>query len=173
MILMLPMHYAAKLYGEEVSKRSRKYLGKSIKYFDRTPMSSVEQYVGVGVSMLVTGAVHVPHILMGGAPYMVAVNLASKAAKASEVVELYNLSKWTKFHWSLNPVNLASYWFLGEGLPTKQQAKAAAKTVRFASRAVPIIGAVALAFDLYDIVFNRSFWGIKFGNPTPGIKWWE
>lgn len=170
---MLPTYYVNAWYGENVSKRSRKYLGKAVKYFDKTPMSSVEQYVGVGVSMLATGAVHVPHILMGGTPYMMALNLASKAEKASAVVELYNLSKWSKFHWSLNPVNLASYWFLGEGLPSKQQAKAAAKVASRASRVVPLLWGAALAYDAYDIVFNRSFWGIKFGNPTPGMKWWK
>lgn len=159
---MLPSYYVNAWYGEEVSKRSRKFLGNYITKIDSQNDLGFEQQFAVGAAMLATGGAHIPHILIGGAPYTLAMNMASKAAKASEVVELYNLSKWSKIRWSANPVNLASYWFLGSGLPSKAQAKAAAKVVRRTSRVVPVLWGAALAYDLYDIVFNRSFWGIKF-----------
>jgi len=124
--------------------------------------------VSTGANLLL----HSFQIGLGMSPYLYMADLASKADKAKNVLQMYNMKTFAKMQYYLDLDKLASKWFLGSGLPSKTQAKAAAKSIKFASRAVPIIGAIALAHDLYDIVFNRSFWGIKFGNPTPGMKWW-
>jgi len=134
------------------------------------PTSSTGQVL---VSTSANLLIHSFQIGLGMSPYMYMANLASKADKAKAVLSMYNMKTFAKIQYYLDLDKLASKWFLGSGLPTKTQAKAASKTIRFASRAVPVIGAIALAHDLYDIVFNRSFWGFKFGNPTPGMKWWK
>jgi len=134
------------------------------------PASTAGQVaVSTGANLLL----HSFQIGLGMSPYLYATNLAAKADKAKHVLQMYNMKTFAKMQYYLDLDKLASKWFLGSGLPTKAQAKVASKTIRFASRAIPIVGAAALAHDLYDIVFNRSFWGFQFGNPTPGIKWWQ
>lgn len=159
---MLPYHYANAWYGENVSKPVRG-MARSV----RKTKGATLGYLAAAFGM------HLPHVLLGGAPYLMAVSLSAKAEKASKVVEIYNLKRYARWEYIMHPSNLLSKWFLGSALPSKQQAKAAAKVVRRASRVVPLMWGAALAYDAYDIVFNRSFWGIQFGNPTPGLKWWK
>lgn len=159
---MLAGIYFADWYGENVSKPI---------WHQRT---SVRKTKGSTVGYLTAAfAAHLPHIALGGAPYLMAVSIAAKAEKASKLLEIYNLAGFARWEYLAHPSRLLSKWFLGSALPTKQQAKAAVKVVRRASRVVPVLWGAALAYDAYDIVFNRSFWGIQFGNPTPGLKWWE
>lgn len=162
---MLPMYYATAWYGEKISKPIRGEWRKAV-----APGKS--HFLGG----MVTGATllaHVPQVAMGAAPYLTAARISQNAAKAAHVLEIYNYKGWAKAEYMLKPANILKAFFLGGALPSKAQAKAAAKTVKFASRAVPIIGAVALAHDIYDVVFNRSLWGFQFGNPTPGDRWWN
>jgi hypothetical protein len=134
------------------------------------PASTLEQVAATtGANILL----HSFQIGLGMSPYMYMANLGKKAEQATHVLQMYNMKTFAKLQYYLDLDKLASKWFLGSHLPTKVQAKAAAKTISKVGRAVPIIGAIALAHDLYDIVFNRSFWGFKFGNPTPFEWWWE
>jgi len=157
--------YSVDLFGN-ITEYTRSEFKKTLE----SPETTLDQVAATtGANLLL----HSFQIGLGMSPYMYMANLASKADKAKAVLAMYNMKTFAKIQYYLDLDKLASKWFLGSGLPGKTQAKAAAKTIRFASRAVPVIGAIALAHDLYDIVFNRSFWGFKFGNPTPGMKWWK
>lgn len=159
---MLPTYYANAWYGKHVSKPIR------------AQRTSVRKTQGSTVGYLSsTFAAHLPHVAMGSSPYMMAVSMSAKAEKASKLLETYKLAGYARWEYIMHPNQLFSKWFLGSGLPTKVQAKAAAKTVSRAAKFVPLLWGAALAWDAYDIVFNRSFWGIQFGNPTPGLKWWK
>lgn len=147
-------HSVLPWYGQTASQPAREFWG-------RTMQSSTSQFEG-GVTTAFAGIAHLPHVVFGMSPYLSAVALSSKASKAKHILELYNLSAFARVQYYLNLDKLASKWFLGSSLPSKAQAVKAARTIKFASRAVPVIGAAALAYDVYDIVVNRSFWGIDF-----------
>jgi len=157
--------YSVDLFGN-ITEYTRSEWKKTIAH----PTSTTGQ---VGVSTGANLLLHSLQIGLGMSPYMYITNLGRKADDAKKLLNLYNMKAFAKMRYYIDLDKLASKWFLGSGLPTKTEAKAALKTMRIASRAIPIIGAIALAHDLYDIVFNRSFWGFKFGNPTPGMKWWK
>jgi len=157
--------YSVDVFGN-ITEFTRSEFKKTLESPDTT-LDQVAATTGANILL------HSFQIGLGMSPYMYITNLGRKADDAKKVLNLYNMKAFAKMRYYIDLDKLASKWFLGSHLPTKTEAKAALKTMRIASRVIPVIGAIALAHDLYDIVFNRSFWGFKFGNPTPGMKWWK
>jgi hypothetical protein len=103
-----------------------------------------------------------PNLLFGAAPYLGASRLSGKVSAAKDVLAIAGQSRWARAEYMLKPANFLKQYFLGSALPSKRQIRSATRMVKFGGRAVPVLAAAALAYDLYDIVFNRSFWGFKF-----------
>jgi hypothetical protein len=173
---MTPLYYANLWYGKQVSSRARKYGWKGIQHMDKQPKFGFEQKMATGAIALGAGPIaHSPHIVMGMSPYLFAGSLASKAEKARRVVNLHNMGLAAKAMYIAKPSNLLKTYLVGglSWLPSAATAKKAARTAKIAGRFAPVVGVAALAHDVYDIVVNQSFWGISFGNPTPGDRWWN
>ena len=170
---MTPLYYANAWYGREVSSRARKGTKFALGKLSSNPNkwdSSLDvsaTTLGTAGVLATSGAAHLPHMILGGSPYVYAMNLSSKAQKAHRVVNLYNMGFMAKAMYIAKPTNFLKGYLMQSWLPSKATAKKAARTAKIAGRFAPIIGAVALAHDIYDIAVNRSFWGIQFGNPTP------
>lgn len=114
------------------------------------------------------GAVSIPHILIGSSKYLMIQRMRAQASRMAHILEIYNLSNWKRIQIAAGIATRpkgyseVSRWFSPLHGLRKQQAVQAAKYLKFASRAVPVLGAAALAYDIYDITFNKSLWGIEF-----------
>lgn len=148
-------------YVREISKPWSKHLAKEYQRSTRHPFATA-----FGTSSLI-GVVNLPAVAMGASPYLAAAHIAKKGQVARSTLNMYRMGVWQKAQYITGlakvPKGTATIGtILWSGVPRRAQAVQAARYAKFASRAVPIIGAAALAYDLYDIIVNRSFWGFDF-----------
>lgn len=152
-------------YHEHVSRPSRKHLGRELNVSRQSNFqTAASAWSVVGLSALA----HAPHLVSGASPYLLAMHIRSKGSKARAMVNMYNMGIWQKAQYITGlakaPKGTATLGtILWSGVPRRAQAMRAARYAKFASRAVPILGTAALAYDLYDVIANRSLWGIDFG----------
>jgi len=101
----------------------------------------IQEHPSVGTAVGATGLGilgGIPHIYVGSRGYRTALQIAHVGQRARDYSNAISLGVMSSRH-----------------MPR-------ASTLKFVSKAVPILGIASLAYDLYDIIFNRSFWGIDF-----------
>lgn len=147
-------------YFQHVSRPGSARIYSDFKRGSSRPLATAVGSLGL------SALVYAPHVLAGSSPYLLALHIRSKGAKARSIVNMYNMSNWQKAQYITGlakppPGTSRIGTVLWSGVPRRAQALRAARYAKFASRAVPILGTAALAYDLYDVLVNRSLWGVK------------
>lgn len=145
-------------YGEYISSPVRAGMRSQFK-------GKVQSELEMATQMLGYGGIGLGHVLLGGAKYAYLANVGVKLERARSTLWKYQMAQAEK--------RALISGLIGKGSvrskmlyniarsPGKAAALKASRFVRIAGRLHPLGLAASLAYDLYDVYANRSFWGWK------------